>query len=237
MIRFNRPLGPIKALSFDLDDTLYANENVLLKAESSFLNYLHQHCPETKGTELPHWRRLRFQALEQQPELKHDVTKLRIASVELGLTQLGVSPDKARNIAESGFSYFQTVRSQISVPHENIQLLQLLRKKYPVVAVSNGNLDMKQAGIEQYFDAGYFAGKWLSKPEPDMLAEACRNLSIQANSLLHIGDMTRYDVLAARRFGAQSVWLNQVGHKPKKFTPHVLADVEITDFLDLKFLL
>ena len=46
-MRFYRPLGPVKAMTFDLDDTLYDNGPVIRAAEVSLQDYIVKHYPRT----------------------------------------------------------------------------------------------------------------------------------------------------------------------------------------------
>ena len=51
-MRFYRPLGRISALTFDLDDTLYDNSDVIRLAEERFL----QMCAKTLTTDQSYLR-------------------------------------------------------------------------------------------------------------------------------------------------------------------------------------
>jgi len=48
-MKYYRPLKPFKAISFDLDDTLYDNQPIIKKAEDEILAYLNQKHPELAG--------------------------------------------------------------------------------------------------------------------------------------------------------------------------------------------
>jgi len=44
-MRFYRPLGHISALTFDLDDTLYDNRQVILRTEQESLTFVQNYHP------------------------------------------------------------------------------------------------------------------------------------------------------------------------------------------------
>ncbi len=48
-MRFYRPLGQISALTFDLDDTLYDNRQVILRTEQESLAFVQSYHPALNG--------------------------------------------------------------------------------------------------------------------------------------------------------------------------------------------
>jgi putative hydrolase of the HAD superfamily len=48
-MRFYRPLGQISALTFDLDDTLYDNREVILRTEQESLAFVQNYHPALKA--------------------------------------------------------------------------------------------------------------------------------------------------------------------------------------------
>ena len=67
----------VKALSFDLDDTLYDNHPVIKRAEEIFAVYLQNryHLPPSFGTD-SFWSAMKLAEGLRHPEFKEDVTKL-----------------------------------------------------------------------------------------------------------------------------------------------------------------
>ena len=77
------------------------------------------------------------------------------------------------------------------------------------MAISNGNLDLKQAGLEGYFKFVYQANVDLpKKPHPKMFQVACKDLNIDLAQLLHVGDHWVHDVQGADSAGCQAAWLS-----------------------------
>src|SRR5271168_2206388 len=65
-------------LSFDLDDTLWPVEPVMMAAERAMLSWLKQRHPEVmQGHSGESLRALRVRVAEQFPERSHDMTFLR----------------------------------------------------------------------------------------------------------------------------------------------------------------
>src|SRR5258708_40029365 len=65
-------------LSFDLDDTLWAVEPVILAAEAAMLAWLNERHPQMmRGQDRESLRAMRARIAEQFPERSHDMTFLR----------------------------------------------------------------------------------------------------------------------------------------------------------------
>jgi len=234
-MKLYRRLTKIKAISFDLDDTLYSNKPVMQAIEKKMIGYfsclpiLKNNMPDQhKLLNVRFWYHFRRQALLKQPYLAHDVVQIRLASYILGFMSLGLTAEIAKQQAQAALDYFILLRSDFVVPKSSKQLLARLSKKYPLIAISNGNVDTKVLGIAQYFQHIYHAG-WQTdgslfkqKPASDMFTLACQKLAIKPSQLLHVGDCGYADIQGALRAGCQTAWLScyDVG-KPVTVLPHI----------------
>jgi putative hydrolase of the HAD superfamily len=234
-MKFYRRLSNIKAISFDLDDTLYSNKPVMMAIEKKMIAYFANLAAikEKESTEhqvLDHrfWYFFRCQAVLQQPDLAHDVVQVRLVTYRLGFISLGLSKSDANQEALIALNYFISLRSDFTVPEPSKKLLENLSKKYSLIAISNGNVDTSKLGISQYFKHIYHAG-WQAdgtllrqKPAEDMFRLACQKLSIKPSQLLHVGDCGRADIQGALLAGCQAAWLSiyDVG-KPLSILPHI----------------
>jgi HAD superfamily hydrolase (TIGR01549 family) len=234
-MKFYRRLTEIKAISFDLDDTLYSNKPVMqvigkkMIAYFSLLPILQQSMPgHHKLLDAHFWSHFRHQALLKQPDLAHDVVQVRLVSYQLGFISLGFADDIAQQQAQSALDYFIELRSDFTVPEQSKKFLANLSEKYPLIAISNGNVDTKALGLSQYFQHVYHAGWQVDgrllkqKPEGDMFTVACQQLAIKPSQLLHVGDCGRADIQGALRAGCQAAWLScyDIG-QPIKVLPHI----------------
>jgi len=236
-MRFNSRLKPFKAISFDLDDTLYSNFPVMMATDAKMTQYFAQVLPPCIAGEYnqSYWLTYRNQALIDNPLLIHDVGDLRLRSCFLGIKALGFEDKQAIKLAHQALDYFVSQRSDFSVPNAVHQLLSALKAKWPLVAISNGNVDTQAIGLKDYFVDIYHAGQSLKqKPDTDMFDLACKNLAILPEQLLHVGDCGRSDIYGAVNAGCQTAWVStyDVG---KPIT--VLANIELTDVVELQRLL
>ena len=246
-MRFYRRLSHIKAISFDLDDTLYHNKPVMLAIEKKMVAYFSRLAVIATLTITPpkvfdyrFWSTFRHQAIKQQPDLGHDVVRLRLVTYQLGFKALGMNVNIAEQQARTALAYFISLRSDFKVPDASKKLLACLRLQYQLVAISNGNVDTKAIGLAPYFQHVYHAG-WQEngtllrqKPTGDMFAMVCQQLDIIPSQLLHVGDCGRADIQGAILAGCQAAWLScfDVG-KPITLIPHI----ELTELSQLRLLL
>ncbi len=90
------------------------------------------------------------------------------------------------------FAAFLAERSKIEVSESTHQLLARLAERYPLVVITNGNLDLVQAGLDRYFTLVCKAGVGARmKPAPDMFEQTRSALKLPAERILHVGIIPR----------------------------------------------
>ena len=208
-IRFYQPLThEIKVLSFDLDDTLYQNEQVIRLAEQAQREAIKEWVPQAQALDAQFWSELKWQVLQQYPEVCHDVSQWRYLVLKAGFAQVGVTEEA---IVERIFQSFYQARSDFSVPHQTFEVLEKLRQSYRLVAVTNGNADIEKLGLAPYFTGYYRAGEQgcRMKPHPDMLLKVAADMGLShPEEILHIGDNLGSDIQAAHNAGTACFWFN-----------------------------
>jgi len=200
----------IKALTFDLDDTLWAVGPVIHAANKILMDWLAQHAPAfTERYTIKDFNHLRDEVLLHQPLLAHDMSHLRLTLLELGLTRSNYSPTEAKQLAAAGFQVYFTARNQVHFYPQAINQLEQLNQEYILGALTNGNADLKLVGLDHLFNFGFNAAQvGISKPAPDMFEQALQHMQIPANQVIHIGDNPDADILGAQNVGMHTVWVN-----------------------------
>jgi putative hydrolase of the HAD superfamily len=99
-----------KALSLDLDDTLWPIWPVIERAEAALAAFLRERCPRTADKyPIARMRELREQIAADHPQFAHDFTHQRKLSLRHALLSSG---DDAGH-AEDAFSAFYNARNRI----------------------------------------------------------------------------------------------------------------------------
>jgi len=211
-MRFYRPTGPISALTFDLDDTLYDNRQVILRTEQESLRFVQGYHPSLNALESTDLHRIRQSLRETEPEIYHDVTEWRRRAVERAMLDMGLTADEATAGAEAAMHHFAKWRSRIDVPSETHETLAKLAEKWPLVAITNGNAQPALFGLNDYFKFVLRAGPdGRSKPFNDMYHLAAERLDVPLGEILHVGDDLTTDVAGAIRCGMQACWIKPEG--------------------------
>ena len=216
-------LSKIKAITLDLDDTLWPVEPTIARAEQALADWLAQHAPATARLlrDAPVRSQLRKTVLHAHPELAHDFSALRLAYLHRALGQAG--EDTA--LAHAAFAVFLEERQRVSLFPDSLAALAALAARYPVVAVSNGNADVFRVGLGAYFVGSVSAQSCgVAKPHVDIFHAAARSVQCEPDEVLHVGDDAHLDVVGALNAGMQAAWINRdakAWSHPQ--TPHVTA--------------
>lgn len=235
-MEFFRRLGAVRAISFDLDDTLYDNRPVIEHAEQWMVAHMRDRYLETAMYDRSWWHRLKLELQRQQPALVDDVSLCRRVLLQRGLMEGGMNEAMAHQEAESVFAQFLEVRSQIAVPDTTRRILSALAQKYPLVVITNGNVLLERLGLEGQFQHVLKAGGgFRMKPAPDLFTDMARRLQLAPQQILHVGDDVTTDVAGAVHNGYRSAWLNDVGQDWR--TLRILPDVMLTRLEQLLTLL
>ncbi len=208
-MKFYRSLAPIKALTFDLDDTLYDNRPVVLRMEAELLSWLHREHPQTQRFRTEQWLEIKAAVSRKHPAVCHDVTLWREKQLQTAFLQLGYTPEEAQQAAKDGVAVALSWRSRLTVPPQTHQVLSALAGEFPLVAITNGNVDTKVLGLDVYFKAVLQAGPdGAAKPAADLFLLAQSMLPCSPANILHVGDHLLKDVAAANQHGFMSCWNN-----------------------------
>src|SRR2546426_791813 len=99
-----RRSGRIRAISIDLDDTLWPVWPAISRAEQVLLEWLHAHAPTTAAAlrDVATLRAIRVQIERDRPDLAHDLSGLRRESIRLALQRNG--DDGALSATKAGMA-------------------------------------------------------------------------------------------------------------------------------------
>lgn len=230
---------PVRAITLDLDDTLWPFAPIGARIERVLHEWLQQHSPRTaEQFPIQAMRDLREQVFAAHPELIHDLSALRRLTLQQALERSGGDPD----LLDPAYEVFYAARNQVECYPDAIDALARIAARVPVAAVTNGNADLGRIGLSQHFVFQLGSREHgAAKPEPGIFLAACERLGVPAAQVLHVGDHIDLDVVGAARAGLRTCWLNRLGHDGQRLDwPHVdpLPDLEfdtltaLADWLD-----
>lgn len=210
------------ALTLDLDETLWQLEGVIERAEWATHEFLLAEHPALANAYPPErMRALRAEVAEADPGLQHDVTALRLRTME----QAARSVEAPLRVAEAAFEVFMEARHQVRLYPDAVPLLDRLFGHLPLVALTNGNADVHRIGMGHYFVAAHSAVEvGAAKPERPMFEAAASSTGVPLETLIHVGDDPVTDVTGAARHGLRAIWLNRSGAPWPEAVPRVACE-------------
>lgn len=222
----------VKAITLDLDDTLWPVWPVIERAEKVLQAWLSQRAPGAAAlfadTKARH--DIREQVSHAHPELKYNLSAMRLEAIRQALLRCEEDP----SLAEPAFDVFFAERNRVTLFDDAIPGLEFLASRFPLVAVSNGNADIERIGLGRFFQSSISAQKFgVGKPDPRIFQAAAQSVGIDTVHVLHVGDDGALDVLGALDCGMQTVWVNREDHLwPHAAMPHetVATLTELCDF-------
>lgn len=200
-------LNDIRAITLDLDDTLWPVWPAIEAAERELQAWLEGNAP---GTALmfpvERMRVLRSQVAEAHPHLAHDYCEQRMISLRTALAEGGDDPARA----EEAFEVFFAARNRVELFADSLPALERLAARVPLAALTNGNACIHRIGLSAHFRFSLGAREHgAAKPESSIFHAACARLGLPPHQVLHVGDDPHMDVLGARRAGLPAVWINR----------------------------
>lgn len=231
-MQFFRRLQDLRAISFDLDDTLYDNRPVIEHAEQWMVDAMRDRYLASAMYDRTWWQQLKHELQLADPSLHDDVSRCRLAMIEVGLQRGGMAEAEAKTAAQHVFAEFLEVRSRVIVPEASLDVLKKLSRHFPLVVITNGNVLLERIGLAGQFKHVLKAGNGRKmKPAPDMFRLMAAQLKLSPHQILHVGDDVTTDVLGAIRNGYQAAWINNQGQDWR--TLHTLPHLMLHDIQDL----
>jgi FMN hydrolase / 5-amino-6-(5-phospho-D-ribitylamino)uracil phosphatase len=211
----------IKAISLDLDDTLWPVLPTIERAEKVLHQWLVAHAPMAAAlfSSPEALREIRDYMKANKPELKHDLSAIRRESIRLALYRAGENP----LLADQAFEVFFAERQRVTLFEDARPALEFLSARFPLVSISNGNADLARVGLDAFFRASISAREFgVGKPDPRIFHAAAGAVDVGVDEVVHVGDDTTLDMLGALNAGMQAAWVNRTEALwPHEVEPHL----------------
>lgn len=223
----------IRTVTLDLDDTLWEIGPVIRQAEAQLTAWLAANYPrvvelfpDAAAVEL------RQRIVTEHADRLHDLTFIRRRVLAAMFAQSGYSV----NAVDAAFDVFNKARNDVCLFPDVLPALESMRRRYTLVAVTNGNADLEAIGIRHLFAAVVTArDAGAAKPAQRIFDAAVEAGGAAAAHTLHVGDHPEIDVMGARAAGLRSAWVNRNAAPWPAAAPG--PDVEIRNLEELDALL
>jgi 2-haloalkanoic acid dehalogenase type II len=197
----------IRAVCFDLDNTLWDIWPVIVRAERAMMDFLALRYPKAMvGETVESLRAAREAVARQHPHQQHDFSFLRQQALREQSQRCGY----AEQMAEEAFEVFLSARNQVELYGEVAESLQRLQQRYRLFTASNGNADLARIGIAHWFERSVHAREvGALKPHAAVFHKVVEATDLQLHEVLYVGDDPLADIEGARQAGMRAVWINR----------------------------
>lgn len=227
----------IQAVVFDLDDTLYVQQEPFAQA----IKELFPTFPKEKM----HALFIQFRYYSDLHYMKSisgewSLEKMRRERIRLALESFDFNA-KADDFAKFQTAYDEAL-THISLPNEIKEILDFLtQQKIPIAVITNGpvvrqNQKIKALQLQKWIKPeNIFISDALQiqKPSPEIFDFVAEKLALPAETILYIGDSFENDVIGAKSANWQVWWFNHQGRNLPT-GQSAIYEQEITSFSQLK---
>ncbi len=214
--------APLRAICFDLDNTLWHVDPVIARAEARLELWLREHYPRIpERWSIAQLRDARMALAASEAGRAHDFTWLRTESMARLAREVGY-PEA---MAEEAYAAFYAWRNEVEAFPDVEPALRALREHYRLAALSNGNADLARIGLAGHFSVSLAAGSLgFAKPDRRAFLAVAEAIGCEPAELLYVGDDPAIDVEGARLAGLRTAWMNRFDRP----WPASLAAAEVT---------
>jgi len=190
----------IRAVVFDLDDTLYPERSYVRSGYAAVARYLRETLGRDEPFERWLWRRFQSGKVDRAFDGLSDHFGLNLAS------------DRIAELVEVYRNHEPAIR-----PYEGVvELLSVLRARYRLGVLSDGflpaqRLKLDALGVERFFDAVLFTeqiGRDAWKPSPAGFEAIRSKLDLPHEACAYVADNPAKDFVAPNKLGWRTIqWL------------------------------
>jgi putative hydrolase of the HAD superfamily len=213
-----REMRSVKAIFFDLDNTLFDHSRAQAEALSCTLS----DYPDIGLSAVPFdvilsaFRRHNDDAWDRYARDEITFHECRVVRFWKTLEELGYPTDAAEMMGDRFLIHYAT---QTCLIDGAMQTVHTLSQQYPLGIITNGYPGTSQRHkVERMGFAPYFhyiitleEADGAMKPDPRIFVAAARMARLPSEEIAYVGDDYDLDVVGAARAGMQTVWFRPLG--------------------------
>jgi len=229
----------IKAILFDIDDTLFPTTAFALEARKAAVRAM-----VAAGLDFPE-----DVVFDELLEVIAEFSSNYAQHFNKLIERLDPHHERCRNadlVIAAGVSAYHDTKFRSLAPFKDVPAaLRAAREKGLVVGVLSHGWTSKQAeklvrlGLAQHFDPdAIFISEQIgiNKPNPKLYQRACERLGLDPTEVIYVGDNPAHDVMPAKSLGMTTVWARRAS-RWNVSGEAVEADHVIDDFEQLRELI
>ena len=200
----------IKLITFDLDDTFWDINPVIISAERSTREFLEGYIGKQEWGSMSDFLTFRKKLIETDSSFEWNIKGLRRAIYQKKILEAGYSQDNSEELVDKCYKFFLKKRHEVTFYKNVFEAIEELSTSYSLGVLTNGNADINHFGIGKYFDFSISSYDVKSnKPEKGHFIAAKKKYNnLKYDEIIHIGDHPINDVKGALDLGINAIWFN-----------------------------
>lgn len=222
----------IKALIFDLDDTLWPVAPVIQQAEATLHDWIAAQLPTlTTRYSIEALREKRQVLQETEHRFSYDLWALRHTLLKQVFAEFDAHPE----LADQAMQVFAEARNRVTFYADVMPALGILKQRFILGSISNGFADLESIGLDGHFSVSLAAHTFgCAKPDPRIFLAMLEKLQLKPAEVMHLGDDLRLDVVGAQQVGMLATWVNRKGvNLAETEHAHIKPDLIVRDMQEL----
>lgn len=207
----------IKAVIFDLDNTLYDFSSAWLKANKAMYNYLNLSLYSNYENFFEIFKKHNKSILDDIAQGKVRLRQLRFLRIISTMKDLGIyyTEEDAKKYYDKMFEF---ILENIEENKCLIDNLLELKSKYKIFILTNGiareqRLKLKKMKILDIFDGIYISSEtMINKPNNQAFLQIIENHDLTVENTLMVGDSFNQDILPAQKLGMKTFFIEKKWH-------------------------
>jgi len=225
----------VKAIFFDLDDTLYDYSSSSGYSKNKVFSYLLNRCPHLKREDiLSSYEKIIQETVKEEVKGIYGAWDRQKRFSKL-LLYLGLKDD---GLSKRLVTIFAKARAESSKPYPDVHdVLSKLREKYVLGIITNGPTiyqreEISLLKLETYFSHILIAEEvGFRKPAKEIFQTALKKVACHPEEAVMVGNNPREDIKPAKKLGMETVLLDPIN----RFTKEDLVLEERPDYLIRQF--
>lgn len=220
--------APIKAVLFDLDDTLWPIAPVIAQAELAMHAWLAEYAPRVAVRySIDQLRVRRMELLKADPRYHINLSELRRAVLHEAFNDAEEDADKV----QGALDVFLAARNTVTLYEDVLPVLDKLKGRVALGSISNGVSDLQAIGLAGHFRFSVAAHQvGCVKPAAAIFLAACTALGVAPEEALYVGDDPELDVAGAQGVGMRAAWINRFD---RVLPAHIVPELHCRDLHEL----
>lgn len=204
----------IKAIFFDLDDTLINSREAEYDASIEFKKQFEEFNEIDNNYFANLWHKIAAKQYERysRGEISYEKNKMERIKALFSIVNIEKEDEEAAEIFKK---YLRLYEKNWAVFDDTIEVLESLKSKYKLGMITNGDKNQQNkklilTKLKEFFETVIISGEiGISKPNQKIFEIACKEIKEDPKNCIMVGDNYKLDIQGAQNYGLNAIWINR----------------------------